>query len=460
MGALRLFLALSVVAGHTQSTVFGYHGIGAWYAVNFFFIISGFYMSMVLNEKYRDVNPILFYKSRVLRLFPVYYVGILISLVVSFDMIANFWASLSGNMKFFFVFQNLFVFGQDLSYLVTATPVGFSINPPAWSLAVELGFYFVAPYIVKEPKRLFLFILFGSVYLMAITRLDFPIDAAGIFASTQLYHFNYYFYPSSFVFFGCGALTYHLSKGNLNVSYLTMLLLVFLLSFTKTEMPFWHLFFVCLAIPPLFKITSNNRVDRIIGELSYPAYILHFPILRLLMPFTKTHPQYFDFLTLGSSVAIIACALGLFLYFFAEKRINSYRHSKIFLRETGTLHKKSTQILATGLVAVYFIFPMASVVYIHASQSSSVRVHALTSYNLTDANWVNGVARDFAGFFVQNSRQHVDYFKPGKELRFANGDLRKINEAKEVGSYLNVFVEGAPLDGELVGFPHEIKVVE
>lgn len=50
MGFLRLFLALSVIAGHSQSTVFGFNGIGAWYAVQFFFIISGFYMAMVLNE--------------------------------------------------------------------------------------------------------------------------------------------------------------------------------------------------------------------------------------------------------------------------------------------------------------------------------------------------------------------------------------------------------------------------
>ncbi|EPR37113.1 hypothetical protein dsx2_1056 [Desulfovibrio sp. X2] len=63
MGVLRLFLALSVVAGHAQSTVFGYRGIPATYAVNCFFIISGFYMSMILNGKYRDVSPVLFYKA-------------------------------------------------------------------------------------------------------------------------------------------------------------------------------------------------------------------------------------------------------------------------------------------------------------------------------------------------------------------------------------------------------------
>ena len=73
MGLLRLFLALSVIAGHASSTVFSFQGVGALYAVNFFFIISGFYMAMILNGKYEDKTSIQFYKSRVFRLFPTYY---------------------------------------------------------------------------------------------------------------------------------------------------------------------------------------------------------------------------------------------------------------------------------------------------------------------------------------------------------------------------------------------------
>jgi peptidoglycan/LPS O-acetylase OafA/YrhL len=48
----------------------GYTGL---YAVNVFFIISGFYMAMILNGKYEDKTSIQFYKSRVFRLFPTYY---------------------------------------------------------------------------------------------------------------------------------------------------------------------------------------------------------------------------------------------------------------------------------------------------------------------------------------------------------------------------------------------------
>jgi peptidoglycan/LPS O-acetylase OafA/YrhL len=45
---LRLLLALAVVAGHAGMQF----EIGPRYAVNVFFMISGFYMTLVLNEKY------------------------------------------------------------------------------------------------------------------------------------------------------------------------------------------------------------------------------------------------------------------------------------------------------------------------------------------------------------------------------------------------------------------------
>lgn len=206
MGLLRFFLALSVIAGHAKTTVFGFNGIGAWYAVNFFFIISGFYMAMILNEKYKDITPVNFYKSRAFRLFPAYYVGTLIALFVSFGNVVDYYEHLSIGAKFYFIFQNVFIFGQDLPYLLCikttsfgcASPVGMTINPPAWSLAVELGFYLTAPYILKSEQKTFAFVLLGCGYLLSINKIHFPLDSVEYLRSVDISAFNYYFYPSSF----------------------------------------------------------------------------------------------------------------------------------------------------------------------------------------------------------------------------------------------------------------------
>jgi len=55
MGLLRLILAISVVLAHT-SYIFGFGLVGGQAAVQAFYIISGFYMALVLNEKYIGEN--------------------------------------------------------------------------------------------------------------------------------------------------------------------------------------------------------------------------------------------------------------------------------------------------------------------------------------------------------------------------------------------------------------------
>ena len=52
MGLLRFCLALAVVAAHTHQRLFPFQMISGFYAVKVFFVISGFYMALILNEKY------------------------------------------------------------------------------------------------------------------------------------------------------------------------------------------------------------------------------------------------------------------------------------------------------------------------------------------------------------------------------------------------------------------------
>ena len=91
MGCFRLFLALSVVAGHTSSKVFGLPTIGASEAVSLFFVISGYYISMVINTKYFYAPKRTFYISRILRIFPMYFVGLFLCLASIFEKYKTFF---------------------------------------------------------------------------------------------------------------------------------------------------------------------------------------------------------------------------------------------------------------------------------------------------------------------------------------------------------------------------------
>ena len=69
MGLLRLPLAMSVMASHV-GPVLGLTMLPGGTAVEVFFVVSGFYMSLILSDKYAD--PGIFYTNRFLRLYPTY----------------------------------------------------------------------------------------------------------------------------------------------------------------------------------------------------------------------------------------------------------------------------------------------------------------------------------------------------------------------------------------------------
>ncbi|MGC4031390.1 MAG: hypothetical protein QM754_06565 [Tepidisphaeraceae bacterium] len=73
MGLLRLFLAICVLVVHSGSPLASFF-VGGPPAVQAFFAISGFYMAMILSEKYPPgrAGTALFWLNRALRLAPTY----------------------------------------------------------------------------------------------------------------------------------------------------------------------------------------------------------------------------------------------------------------------------------------------------------------------------------------------------------------------------------------------------
>jgi len=76
MGILRFLLAISVAVDHFGGA-FGLHFGPGSVEVEAFFIISGFYMYLVLHTKYYRAGLSIFYSARYLRLLPSYLVVLL-----------------------------------------------------------------------------------------------------------------------------------------------------------------------------------------------------------------------------------------------------------------------------------------------------------------------------------------------------------------------------------------------
>nr|MBC8506161.1 acyltransferase [Chloroflexota bacterium] len=176
MGILRLFLALSVVIYHMPQRSFVWLNAGV--AVLVFFMISGFYMALVINDKYSKTNSWKwrFYLSRLGRLFPAYLAVLLFGVlwlyntssptVFTSNLQLGFWKQLG------LICSNLFIFGQDMFQAVLMTNAGhkhnvisdsatsllgseffqnqFMIIGQVWSVAMELIFYLLAPFFVRS----------------------------------------------------------------------------------------------------------------------------------------------------------------------------------------------------------------------------------------------------------------------------------------------------------------------
>ncbi|MFA6760238.1 MAG: hypothetical protein WCR69_04250 [Sulfuricurvum sp.] len=132
-------------------------------------------MALVLNEKYNNSDKtVVFYKNRFLKLFPIYWTILVLTLLVSFVsyIVLNKGGSLEyiikniDNLGFFnlyILFSNIFLIGEDLlmflgfdgnsivfakSFSDISIPLyKFIVVPQSWTLSLEIMFYAIAPYV-------------------------------------------------------------------------------------------------------------------------------------------------------------------------------------------------------------------------------------------------------------------------------------------------------------------------
>jgi len=311
MGLVRFFLAFAVAAGHAAAFFHIDHQpikLPGAYAVQIFYMISGFLIALILDGKYANSlrGNWMFYSNRAVKIFVPYLTVLAVTVAVSLVFYACTGDGLSlgaiigeaHNMApltwLYVVFTNLFLFGLEWSYVLVdrggqlsldphafssgAAATQFVVDLPAWTLSIELTFYLLAPLVLR---RHFLLI-------------------AVLAYACQLFRFNEYhdgwftevtegrFFPFELGLFLYGALVYRArrlldagatARGPLVVGFLMFLVLLPEYFIAQNYQLFAA---VGLLLPSLLEFTNRHRWDRWLGELSYPLYILHFPLLWLI----------------------------------------------------------------------------------------------------------------------------------------------------------------------------------
>ncbi|HEY2186578.1 MAG TPA: acyltransferase [Xanthobacteraceae bacterium] len=370
MGALRFILAMSVAYGHAGDFL-GFPLIPGDTAVQCFYAVSGFYMALVLNEKYRAESSsyYLFISNRFARLFPAYAAVLCITLVVGalaspeLPFISR-WHSLTALdwwSATFLIGSQILMWGQDLYFYLTLKAgalvfwpdfhtapepiVPLLVIPQGWTLGLEFSFYLIAPFLVRRSSVLIVTVLAASVVLRLFLQL------AGYAGDP----WSYRFFPSELAVFLLGALGYrvyaaarmersdirerppriaHAQSGVLHSGPVQMFFLAVVCVGAALLINRWNgltrvasvTFFMLavLAIPFLFRASRNWGFDRLLGELSYPIYICHILVIWCLDRMLVWGPSYVR----GFTILAAVIALSSALYWLIDRPIDAWRQRR------------------------------------------------------------------------------------------------------------------------------------
>lgn len=347
MGLLRLVLALSVLMTHAfiNQSNFLFTSKGA---VISFFIISGFYMALILDKKYSSIKN--FYKSRFLRIYPIYLISLLT--ILSFGMLKTFlnigssdnailhyfnYASEHRGISSFIEFVNFLlrnltlIINKDYFFQSSNLAPGYLIVNQAWSLQVELIFYLLAPFIISLRNK---FIYLVAIYASALVFIMIPNKLTAETSLTFLF-LNY------LIYFLLGIISYRyiykiIEHKNLThterlIFFITMLFIAiyYFLPFKIADYHFPSnlIFFIpfLISVPFIFRYTKNNKYDRFLGELSYPVFITHMIFAKILFSYSTSLPSFLNFII----ILIPTIIFSLVLIKFVQNPIDNFRHKRL-----------------------------------------------------------------------------------------------------------------------------------
>ncbi|MEA3638317.1 MAG: acyltransferase [Lamprobacter sp.] len=278
---IRLSLALAVMLSHFPGARLRFN-VGVM-AVVCFYIISGYLMQKsYLRFRAHGVRPIRgFYRDRLLRLMPLYWLVLGLSLVSLWLLEVPPWLPLLAQEPgLLSVLLNTLLLPANYVFPPLEIPalLPHPLIPPAWSLAAELHFYLLVPLLVGLRPG----------WLLVLGLLSLGVQAAAVAYDTPVFGadaFGYRYLPGVLVFFIFGLL---LAR---SAGALVLLLWAAVAALFLVVAPAYGLLGrgyaqeqwlgALVFVPVLVLVLGAKRprrlgFDRLLGDLAYPVFIAHF----------------------------------------------------------------------------------------------------------------------------------------------------------------------------------------
>lgn len=306
LGTLRFFLAISVVLIHQKIELL----VDGRTSVQMFFLISGFLITRILCINQNYSKKIVFYKNRLLRIFPIYFMVVFVTIFANFLMFNNVYprsfgntiAQLSTISVIYSVIGNFSLVSQDAALFVEYTgntlkivsylkPDSSSLFhlwlvPTAWSLSLELYFYLLAPLVCKSLKKLIVIFILSLALRMGLIVIGIGLNDP----------WTYRFFPTELGLFVLGGITYHVAQMNFTSkvflrqqsSLILFCILIFSLSYRVLEIHPIVVTIILIILLCLFLMRESDdsirekAISHYLGELSFPIYLCH-PIINTII---------------------------------------------------------------------------------------------------------------------------------------------------------------------------------
>lgn len=314
---MRFFAAIAVVITHIElikhqsgfsdiwknnKLVFELGSLG----VIFFFVLSGFLITYLLLQEKKVTNTIAvkkFYLRRILRIWPLYYLIVLLGFLVlpHLDFMDNPYLNrfLDNNFAPNFLLYLLFLPNLAFSIYAAVPHIG-----QTWSIGVEEQFYVLWPLIVKHSKNILkaLCLVIGILIVLKIIVLVLCKQMPDNSVLKVIKPFLAMTKMESMAIGGIGA--YYLFTGHEKIKLLfnnmllilSFIMIAVLVYFTpQIIQDGMYLVYSVLFLIVIINVSSNpncflkleNKAFKVLGNISYGIYMYHLIVIALVFAFLK-----------------------------------------------------------------------------------------------------------------------------------------------------------------------------
>lgn len=353
LDGLRGVAALVVILFHgfeTYIPFFGTQHINHGYlAVDFFFVLSGFVIGYAYDDRWDRMSTWNFFKRRLIRLHPMVVAGTLFGACLFFFGESDYFSLIGGTepWKFFLcIVLGLLMIPAGTGLDIRGWGETNSLNGPNWSLTFEyIGNIFYAFVLRRLPTVVLGMLCVASAFLTMNLALGWDVfgffaqpkyDVIGGWSITpdQMYvGFSRLLYP-----FLCGLLISRLlpkfiTKENPSGSPLGIrggfwwasLLLVVLFAVPQiggkscVADGLYQVFAIVVMFPVIVLIGAGSKTTdkrsakwcETLGNLSYPLYITHFPLMYMQMAWVSSHKDSPVWHHVVLNLGILLVAIGI-----------------------------------------------------------------------------------------------------------------------------------------------------